>query len=125
MDDWSYTLRLKQTLTIKPDGFVIHAIPRANVSPLLPSMGNSQSHDVKTKTQSPSAAAAATTTDQGGEKKRLNVLYGSNTGSSEAFAQRIASTASSKGKSACIRMLCICLSCLRGHSLIYHTRIYR
>jgi len=95
MEDPSYTVQLKQSLTIKPDGFYFYATPRAGAHPLVvgtktapsQSQGNSLIH------------TPAQDTNKDGVKMPLHVLYGSNTGSSEAFAQRIASAASGRGKS--------------------------
>lgn len=103
--DESYSLRLKQTMTLKPEGLVIRAIPRANVPPLVVGIqGNT----------SPDQSAQTATSNANGNldgKKKLNVLYGSNTGSCEAFAQRIVSIASSKGTSARFRFrLCFWLT---------------
>ena len=95
MEDPSYTLQLKQSLTIKPDGFYFYTTPRAGTSALV----------VGTKTTSAQSQGKsevhtpAPETDKDEEKLPLHVLYGSNTGSSEAFAQRIASAASGRGES--------------------------
>lgn len=97
--DDSYSLRVKQTLTLKPDGFIIHAIPRANIPPFamgvqgpsIPRRQSTQNSTVSGTVKEPKDGMYA--------KRRLNVLYGSNTGTCEAFAQRIASAASSKGES--------------------------
>ena len=95
MEDPSYTVQLKQSLTIKPDGFYFYATPRASAGSLV----------VGTKTASSQSQGksdvhtSAEDTDKDEEKMPLHVLYGSNTGSSEAFAQRIASAASGRGKS--------------------------
>ena len=94
MEDPSYTVQLKQSLTIKPDGFYFYATPRAGAGSLV----------VGTKTASQSQGksdvhTSAQDADKDAEKMPLHVLYGSNTGSSEAFAQRIASAASGRGKS--------------------------
>ena len=96
MDDPSYTVELKQSLTIKPDGFYFYATPRASAPALV----------VGTKTVAPASQsqsksdvhASARDSNKDGVKVPLHVLYGSNTGSSEAFAQRIASAASGKGE---------------------------
>jgi cytochrome P450/NADPH-cytochrome P450 reductase len=97
--DSEYDLKIKQTLTIKPDNFFIHAIPRKDVPPMV----------VGTNLRKPTPANIPGTKglplgDAEG-KQRLHVLYGSNTGTSEAFAQRIASAASGKGFNACISTL--------------------
>lgn len=98
MADSSYDLRLKQTLAIKPDSFYIRAIPRTGVMPMI--LGSKQ------------PAASTTSKTFAGEESlevegnmKLHVLYGSNTGSSESFAQRIASSAASKGFHAVISTL--------------------
>ncbi|KAG8832855.1 hypothetical protein FRC17_000510 [Serendipita sp. 399] len=96
--DSEYDLRLKQTLTIKPDEFYIHAIPRSGVAPMV--LGAQQPVP---KSLSPLASNTAPEHAEG--RVGLNVLYGSNTGSSEAFAQRIASAAASKGFNARISTL--------------------
>lgn len=94
MEDPSYELAIKQTLTIKPLHFYIRAIPRAQASRLLaiPSSTLLQARDGPR--DAPVKPAAAAGQDA---KQPLYVLYGSNTGSCEAFAQRIASGAASHG----------------------------
>ena len=94
MVDPSYELELKQTLTIKPHNFFINALPRKNKPRLLA---------VPSSALSPAGPAAAqgpsTTVDkEAGKLQQMYVLYGSNTGNSESFAQRIASDASAHGK---------------------------
>lgn len=94
MADPSYNLELKQALTIKPNGFSIRAVPRAGRRNLIAA----RSSDLK----SPQAinlpkADVLALGDDGKPKQRLYVLYGSNTGTSESFAQRIASEAPAYG----------------------------
>jgi cytochrome P450 / NADPH-cytochrome P450 reductase len=97
--DSEYDLKLKQTLTIKPDNFFIHAIPRKDAAPMV----------VGAKTTKPNPSSIPGIKElplQDVEgKQRLHILYGSNTGTSEAFAQRIASAASGKGFNASISTL--------------------
>ncbi|KAJ7452215.1 fatty acid hydroxylase [Mycena latifolia] len=86
--DPSYTLEIKQTLTIKPKGLLIHARPRS-AKPILYA---TPSANLKTGiTPSPPVSLEAAS------GQSLYVLYGSNTGTSEAFAQRIAGKAASYG----------------------------
>lgn len=99
MDDPSYDLKLKQTLTIKPKDFYIHAIPRKDRSSIVATPSSTLLKDRSNKVSRP----LSTTDDE--YKKPLYVLYGSNTGNSEAFAQRIASEASSHGFHASIGAL--------------------
>ncbi|KAJ7851068.1 fatty acid hydroxylase [Mycena olivaceomarginata] len=87
--DPSYTLQIKQTLTIKPKGFHIHARPRA-AKPLFYSTPSSSLKVGSVQTDTTPAASTAAL-------KPLYVFYGSNTGTSEAFAQRIANEAPSYG----------------------------
>ncbi len=97
MDDPSYELKVKQTLTIKPDNFYIHAIPRKNKPRLraVPSLTLSPA--------SPAAAhapdSASTATTDTSSSQQLFILYGSNTGSSKSFAERLASDAPTHGMS--------------------------
>ncbi|KAH9931026.1 cytochrome P450 [Amylocystis lapponica] len=103
MDDPSYELALKQTLTIKPDKFYFHAIPRKDRSiPLVvPGSALLQARRGAYKPKATPTASAA-----GVEAKQpLYVLYGSNTGTSETFAQRIASAAAAYGFRATISTL--------------------
>ncbi|TCD65595.1 hypothetical protein EIP91_002442 [Steccherinum ochraceum] len=93
LQDPAYELQLKQTLTIKPKNFYIRAIPRAGKPQLLavPAPLTLKAGAEAGKVSSASAPAES----QAGQP--LYVLYGSNTGTSESFAQRIASDAASHG----------------------------
>ncbi|KAJ7740485.1 fatty acid hydroxylase [Mycena maculata] len=86
-----YTLQIKQTLTVKPKGLRIHATPRAGGVHLYatPSSTLLTNRDAAPgpKVDAPAAGAGVP----------FYVLYGSNTGTSEAFAQRIANEAPSYG----------------------------
>ncbi|KAJ7794087.1 fatty acid hydroxylase [Mycena olivaceomarginata] len=94
--DPSYTLQIKQTLTVKPKGLYIHAAPRAGKVSLLatPSSALIASRHDELGASSDSAQAESAGTGVG---LPLYVLYGSNTGTSEAFAQRVANEAPSYG----------------------------
>ena len=99
MTDPSYDLKLKQTLTIKPNEFYIHAIPRTDKKGSIPVLGPFST--VVRPHGAPAGAAKVSeqpAANDLAEAKPLYVLYGSNTGTSEAFAQRIASAAASHGK---------------------------
>ncbi|THH18035.1 hypothetical protein EW146_g2890 [Bondarzewia mesenterica] len=91
MVDPSYNLQLKQALTIKPDGFFIRATPRAGRHILVAPRSSSLLSAPAFKHNS------ALLSGDSVPKKPLYVLYGSNTGTAEAFAQRIASEASAHG----------------------------
>jgi cytochrome P450/NADPH-cytochrome P450 reductase len=89
IDHERYQLRLKETLTIKPDGFKIKVRPRAE-------------HD---RTVHPEAATAAIATGAASPRARtrpghntpLVVLYGSNLGTAEELATRVADLAEVNG----------------------------
>ncbi|CAE6373196.1 unnamed protein product [Rhizoctonia solani] len=95
--DKSYTLQLKQTLTLKPKDFTFHAIPRKGA----PSFSVAAASSQTTNGSAPGKEVV------GGESKGapLYVFYGSNTGSCEGFAQNIASEAAGKGFRATIGTL--------------------
>ncbi|KAH9891895.1 bifunctional P-450/NADPH-P450 reductase [Cubamyces lactineus] len=103
MHDPAYELELKQTLTIKPHNFLIHAIPRKNKPSLRAILSMSQSAEKAPAVQAVSNAAAPAPDTT--KLKPMYVLYGSNTGSSESFAQRIASEAPAFGFRASIGTL--------------------
>ncbi|KAB5590413.1 Cytochrome P450 family protein [Ceratobasidium theobromae] len=85
----SYILRIKQTLTLKPLEFKFRAIPRKDAP----------SFSVISLTPPTVVAEQAENTVMSGAEKGipLYVLYGSNSGSCEGFAQTIASKAAGKG----------------------------
>lgn len=89
LDDPSYTLRVHETLTIKPENLKIRAKARRSSRSLV---------------RSPVLAAPARSLSQrptfevaGQVKTQLLVLFGSNSGSAEAFANRIAGDAPAQG----------------------------
>lgn len=96
LDDPSYALKVHETLTIKPENLRIRARARRSSASLV--RGNSalvrpQKPLTPPSAPRPSAAAGAT---------RLLVLFGSNTGSAEAFANRIAGEAAAFGFAATV-----------------------
>lgn len=86
--DPGYQLAIKETLTIKPHGLFIHARRRDNLI-LAPALAASPDRQASAQT-----LAAQQQTANG---IPLRVLFGSNAGSSEAFAQRIATDARAQG----------------------------
>ncbi|KAI8976616.1 fatty acid hydroxylase [Trametes punicea] len=93
MHDPSYNLELKQSMTIKPKGFYIHAIPRnRSNSPISFSRSSSLLGPSQVPDATPQNGHATTE-----PKQKLYIVYGSNTGTSQTFAQRIASDAPSHG----------------------------
>ncbi|KAK4998833.1 hypothetical protein LTR66_002023 [Elasticomyces elasticus] len=101
MADPTYQLQWKQSLTIKPKDFNMRASLRNNVTPITleHSLTSSASgdprpqQDIKLNPIRP----VASTSPQG---KPMSIYYGSNTGTCEAFAQRLAADAASHGFSA-------------------------
>jgi len=92
-DDPSYQLSVAETLTLKPHGFQIRVKRRGSTSFKL----RGAVPAVAPKPVAPPIAAPRTAA---GQATPLLVLYGSNTGSAEAFAERIASDAESQGYAA-------------------------
>ena len=90
--DPSYRLRVKQTITIKPDGFIIRAYPRNRKARLYTTPSSAK---LLRGTASPKQSHAAPAAVAGHQP--LYVLYGSNSGTSEGFAQRVASDAPTHG----------------------------
>jgi cytochrome P450/NADPH-cytochrome P450 reductase len=96
LDDPSYQLHIKQTLTIKPKDFFMHAILREHVDPVYlerllhvdwSKEANITENDKKIESSmSPGAA-----------KRPITILYGSNSGTCEALAQSLARVASGRG----------------------------
>ena len=92
MDDPSYQLKVKQTLTLKPDEFYIRAYPRNRKARLYTTPSSAKLLHGTAK-QKPSFSASTGVASS----QPLYVLYGSNSGTSEGFAQRVASDAPAYG----------------------------
>lgn len=96
LDDPAYRLAIQQTLTIKPKGFRMRAILRDELTP------TQLEHRVAGTLAAPAPRNAVTL--QGSTKPRhgeagkpLHIYYGSNSGTCEMLAHRLATDASSKG----------------------------
>ncbi|MGE4191678.1 MAG: cytochrome P450 [Thermoanaerobaculia bacterium] len=100
--DPSYQLRIRETLTFKPEGFYIRA-RRRNASSFRPRTHTAPQPGAKVAAVSPPAPPAPTESSR--DTTPLLVLYGSNSGSAEAFAQRIVADAGSHGYAAEIGVL--------------------
>ncbi len=90
IDHLGYELKLKQTLTIKPVGFRIKVRPRRDRAPLAARAAGPAQVDVHPEHDAVAAPEVHSGTP-------LLVLYGSNTGASEAIARRIAEDATVHG----------------------------
>ncbi|WP_419730888.1 bifunctional cytochrome P450/NADPH--P450 reductase [Lichenicola sp.] len=93
--DPDYRLMIAETLTIKPHGLTIHARRRDDN----PSRVRSAMPSAPQRKLTPAAGPARPLPEPIG---RLLVLYGSNTGSCEAFARRIAGDAAGRGYAAVV-----------------------
>ncbi|KUJ12657.1 putative cytochrome P450 oxidoreductase OrdA-like protein [Mollisia scopiformis] len=94
LDDPSYQLHIKQTLTIKPKDFFMHATLRDHIDPVYVEKmlhnGPSNSKDSENR-----RSMEVSSTEK--SKKPMTILYGSNAGTCESLAQTLARTASARG----------------------------
>ncbi|KAJ4372866.1 hypothetical protein N0V83_003157 [Neocucurbitaria cava] len=94
MEDSSYQLQIKQTLTIKPKDFYMRAHLRNHVSAtsLERALASATIAD-----PSPSNSAPGVKKEKATKGKPMAIYYGSNTGTCEALANRLASDAANHG----------------------------
>ncbi len=98
VDHAGYELKLKQTLTIKPEGFRIKVRPRRNRPP-------TTARPVARKEEQAELESEAATAPAVRVRMPLLVLYGSNTGTCETIAHRIGEDATIRGFSAIVAEL--------------------
>lgn len=92
MDDPSYQLHIKQTLTVKPKDFYIKARLRDGITPTkLDQMMHSEAHLMASSRTSPKLTTVSDA------RKPMYIIYGSNTGTCQALAQRLATEAGKYG----------------------------
>ncbi|KAK3352503.1 putative bifunctional P-450:NADPH-P450 reductase [Lasiosphaeria hispida] len=93
LEDPDYELQYKQTLTTKPKGFYMRGGLRNGLTP------TELTDRLSGGSPKPAAAAAArsTKTKPQAEGKPMSIYYGSNTGTCEALAQRLALDATAHG----------------------------
>jgi cytochrome P450/NADPH-cytochrome P450 reductase len=96
MEDPSYQLQIKQTLTIKPKGFYMRAHLRNHMSPTTLERALASTH-IGEATPMKVTSLVATKGKPAAEGKPMVILYGSNTGTCEALANRLASDAAAHG----------------------------
>ncbi|KAK0947242.1 hypothetical protein LTR29_001197 [Friedmanniomyces endolithicus] len=99
--DQSYNLQIKSTLTIKPKDFFMRATLREGWTAT--KIERSLSGSIRTPASTKSHPAA--TSKPKTEGLPLSVLYGSNSGTCEAFAQTLAADAGAKGFNATVQTL--------------------
>ncbi|KAF2833493.1 NADPH-cytochrome P450 reductase-like protein [Ophiobolus disseminans] len=94
MDDASYQLKIKQTLTIKPKDFYMRAHLRNGVSAtsLERSLDSTNGNE-----PSPKVGGQEAKKEKALNGKPIAIFYGSNTGTCEALANRLASDAANHG----------------------------
>ncbi|KAL6360866.1 hypothetical protein LRP88_06574 [Fusarium phalaenopsidis] len=100
MDNPSYTLRIAQTLTIKPKDFYLRAIPRDGLTPSeLEARLAGAYHSGGTASRSNRANASPAANDQVevSTGKKIAIYYGSNSGTCEFMAQSLASDSRTHG----------------------------
>jgi cytochrome P450 / NADPH-cytochrome P450 reductase len=104
LHDPTYNLRVKQALTIKPKDFEIRATLREGLDvTTLDSVINSGQEPKLPSREKKSASTHAGAPEEAG--KPLHIFFGSNTGTCEAFARRLAEDAADFGYSAHIDSL--------------------
>ena len=101
-DDPSYTLGLKQTGTVKPKDFNMKASLRHGYSATRLEQVLQGGHGDTTREKSKPTGKIPEPTSKG---KPMIVFYGSNTGTCESFANRLASSASNHGFNATVAPL--------------------
>ncbi|KAF9882279.1 bifunctional p-450: NADPH-p450 reductase [Colletotrichum karsti] len=109
MDDPSYTLKTKESLTIRPKDFYVRAVLRNGMTPLQLEARLAGAY-VKTSPDAGSGAAIATNgsiqhADDSSAERRMAIYYGSNAGTCEYMAHKVASNASHHGYRASIDQL--------------------
>lgn len=98
MQDPSYNLAFKQTLTIKPKGFYMRATLRnKDITPTKLEQSLVSQTPVSTDISLPERPKAGAATKPTGKGKKIALYYGSNTGTCEALAHRLASDAHQHG----------------------------
>ncbi|GJC94608.1 cytochrome P450 [Colletotrichum higginsianum] len=96
--DPNYSFGIKQTLTIKPKDMHMRAILRDGLTPTsLERRLAGLAEPEKAPEQAKSDKTAASSSSSSETGKPLTILYGSNSGTCEALAQRVASDAASHG----------------------------
>lgn len=106
MDNPAYTLRISETLTIKPKDFKIRAIPRNGISPSQMEARLAGGYvGPGTLTPDKVAKAESNTNGTGSTGRKLAIYYGSNAGTCEFMAQKAASDAAAHGFDASIDRL--------------------
>jgi len=94
-EDPSYKVTIKQTLTIKPKDFFMHATLREGIDPI--HLEQNMWNGGYVNKESAKDKKIEGMKGNNGPKKPMTVLYGSNTGTCESLAQTLANSASGRG----------------------------
>ena len=89
LDDPNYEMKLKQTLTLKPVGFYMRASLREGITATKLQESLTTSKDAQPLANDVNLQRTQNIVDQDSES--IAILYGSNTGTCEAFAKKLAS----------------------------------
>jgi cytochrome P450/NADPH-cytochrome P450 reductase len=95
LDDPNYNLKIKQTLTIKPKDFFMRASLRHGLTPT--QLEHRLAGDKIAPSIKREASSAVAPSKNNAKGKPLSIYYGSNTGTCESLAQRLASDAGAHG----------------------------
>lgn len=101
MADPGYSLQIKQNLTIKPDNFYIKVALRPGIDPIHIEQRMFGELSASTKDREKTAANVKDVR----KLKPMTILYGSNSGTCEGLAQKLAQAAQSQGFSGTVRPL--------------------
>ncbi|KAK5072164.1 hypothetical protein LTR64_004057 [Lithohypha guttulata] len=101
MADPGYSLQIKQNLTIKPDNFYVKVSLRPGIDTT--NIERRMFGDLAASVQE--RATTAATVKNVGDLKPMTVLYGSNSGTCEGLAQKLALAGNSQGFSAAVKPL--------------------
>ncbi|TID25135.1 fatty acid hydroxylase [Venturia nashicola] len=95
MDDPTYNLQIKQTLTLKPKDFYIHATLRDGIDPVY--LEKMLHVDTSKEDKASIKGSQLQGPSNGAKSEPMTILYGSNSGTCEALAQSLARAAGSRG----------------------------
>ncbi|KAI1866757.1 uncharacterized protein JN550_007304 [Neoarthrinium moseri] len=105
MDNPSYTLQVTQALTVKPKDLYVRAIPRDGLTPSQLEARLAGSFRDNAKTRAAKIAPVGNGKPQVDSGKKIAIYYGSNAGTCEYMAQRLASDAAEHGFTASVDTL--------------------
>lgn len=127
LDDPSYELKTKFTLTIKPDNMKMKVRRRQGGPPIMPVATTDQvpkSQPIRPNLQASMSSDSGIDVAGHADGQLLSVLYGSNSGSCEALAKDIAESSSSVGVASTFATLDSCLKLPIDRPIILVTASY-